>query len=95
MKELNQTYQKGTKTYTQIHSSVQAYIYEVTDSETDHIYYEVFEKRYNRRFDCISYPTDKAFGKWAWCISRGKDQKLALEAAINRFKLLSGRKEAA
>ncbi len=95
MRELNQTYQKGTKTYTQIRSSNQGYIYEVTDSETDHIYYEVFEKRYNRRFDCISYPTEKAFGKWAWCISRGEDYKSALDIAIKRLDFLSELERAA
>lgn len=30
------------------------------------ISYEVFKKKYNKRFDCISYPTSKAFGSWAW-----------------------------
>ncbi|WP_136468995.1 hypothetical protein [Flagellimonas onchidii] len=95
MKELSQAYQKGTKTYTQIRSSCRAYIYEVTDSKTDHIYYEVFERRYNRRFDCISYPTDKAFGKWAWCISRGIDDQKALRVAIKWFEFPNTEKIAA
>ncbi|MCL6264925.1 hypothetical protein [Flagellimonas myxillae] len=95
MKELKLKYQKGTKTYTQIRSSCRAYIYEVKDSETVHIYYEVFERRYNRRFDCISYPTNKAFGFWAWCCSRGKDHQMALRAALKRFEFLSKQKEAA
>jgi hypothetical protein len=95
MKELSQTYPKGTKTYKQICSSNQGYIYEVADSENDHKYYEVFERRYNRRFNCISYPTDKAFGKWAWCISRGKDHQKAFREALKRFGFLSEQKEAA
>lgn len=95
MKELKPKYQKGTKTYKQIMNSLKAFIYKVTDTETDHIYYEVFERRYNRYFDCISYPTDKAFGKWAWCISRGNDNRKAFEVAIKRFEFLSEQKIAA
>lgn len=95
MKELQPQYYKGTKTYTQVHSSCHAYIYKVTDSETEHIYYEVFERHYNRRYDCISYPTDKAFGKWAWCISKGNDHIKALEAAFKRFDYLNKQKEVA
>lgn len=95
MKELDMIRGQGTKTYTQIRSSCRAYIYEVTDSQTDHIYYEIFERRYNRRFDCFSYPTEKAFGSWAFCISRGKDHQKALRAALKRFEFLSEQKEAA
>ncbi|PRX54412.1 hypothetical protein [Flagellimonas meridianipacifica] len=95
MQELKQKYYNATKTFQQIGISDQAYIYEVTDLETDHIYYEVFERRYNRRFDCISFPTDKAFGKWAWCISRGADHKSALKAALLKFELLRVQEAAA
>ena len=95
MKELEPIIKKGTKTFSQIVRSTRAYIYKVTDTETEHIYYEVFERRFNRRFKCISYPTDKAFGKWAWCISKGKDHIAALESTLKRFDLLSEQKQAA
>ena len=95
MKGLKSHYQRVTRTYVQLLQSDGAYMYEVTDSETDHVYYEVFEKRYNRRFNCICYPTDKAFGKWAWCISRGNDHVMAFEAALKRFEFLHEHREAA
>jgi hypothetical protein len=95
MKELDMIIKKGTKSFSQIESSTRAYIYRVTDTETDHVYYEVFERRFNRRFKCISYPTDKAFGKWAWCISKGEDHLGAHKAALKRFNFINVLKEAA
>jgi len=95
IKELDEVFRKGSKTYTQIGKNDNAYLYEITDSHTDHIYYEVFKRQENRRFNCISYPTDKAFGKWAWCISRGNDHIKAHEAAINLFHMLSVVKQVA
>lgn len=51
-------------TFTQISKTGWGFIYEV---EYDgHIHYEVFKKRLNHRFGTVSYPTDKAFGVWAW-----------------------------
>lgn len=41
-----------------------AYLYEVQDEGK--IYFEVFQKRINRRYSSISYPTANAFGIWAW-----------------------------
>ncbi len=95
MKELDMIIKKGTKSFSQIEISKRAYIYKITDNHTDHIYYEVFERRANRRFSCISYPTDKAFGKWAWCISKGENNIVAHEAALKRFNLICERKQAA
>ena len=40
------------------------FIYEV--DHDGHRHYEVFKKRLNHRFATVSYPTDKAFGIWAW-----------------------------
>lgn len=95
MKELNLIIKKGTKSFKQIERSIRAYIYEVTDTETDHVYYEVFERRTNRRFKCISYPNDNAFGKWAWCISKGENHVAALEYALKKFNLISKLEQAA
>ena len=50
--------------FTQLAKTKSAYLYLVDTG--DRIYYEVFRKRINRRFACVSYPTDRAFGIWAW-----------------------------
>lgn len=54
---------KGFK-FTQISLTYHGFLYEVNTG--DRIYYEVFKKCVNRRFARISYPTNKAFGIWAW-----------------------------
>lgn len=95
VKELEIVIIRGKKSYEQIRKSERAYIYKVTDTGTDHVYYEVFERRFNRRFKCISYPTDKAFGNWAWCVSRGKNHIAALDYASKRFDFITGMKQAA
>lgn len=61
--------------FRQIRATKRGYLYEVTDCS---IYYEVFEKRINKRFACISYPTSKSFGIWAWTYPN-------LENAIKRL----------
>lgn len=50
--------------FTQISKTNSAYVYEVNSG--DMIYYEVFRKRINHQYGCISYPTNKAFGIWAF-----------------------------
>lgn len=50
--------------FNQILKTEYGYIYEVRGDGT--IHYEVFERRENTLYDCVSYPTDKAFGIWAW-----------------------------
>lgn len=50
--------------FTQISKTNSGYIWKVNTGDT--IYYEVFKKRLNQRFNCISYPTNKAFDIWAW-----------------------------
>jgi len=50
--------------FTQISKTNSAFLYLINTG--DRIYYEVFRKRINHRYGCISYPTDKAFGIWAW-----------------------------
>ncbi|WKK66511.1 hypothetical protein [Lutimonas zeaxanthinifaciens] len=58
-----------------------AFIYEVNSGGSKH--YEVFKKRLNHLFGCISYPTSKAFGIWAWTYND-------LRAAIRKYNYLSG-----
>ena len=52
--------------FTQLKSSDRAYLYQVNSGHS--IYYEVFKKLINKRFNRVSYPTSKAFGIWAWTI---------------------------
>lgn len=43
-----------------------AYVYEVRGIEEGTCWWEVFERKVNTQFDCVSYPTSKAFGRWAF-----------------------------
>ena len=74
MKELKEYFSgKGqVKGYVfdQVFKTEYGYIYEVKGVKTVH--YEVFERKENTMYNCVSYPTDKAFGLWAWtCASFG------------------------
>lgn len=104
MKELKTTLQKGTKTFRQIEQSPKAYIYEITDIETQHVYYEVFYRKETKAIilpsgkmlpNRIAYPSNSDFGITAWCISKGSDQKLALKCALYRFNFLNECKKVA
>lgn len=53
---------KGFK-FTQLKKTEYAYLYEVDTGSS--IHYEIFEKKENTQFNCISYPSNKAFGIWA------------------------------
>lgn len=53
---------KGFK-FTQIKKTKHAYLYRVDTGTSKH--YEIFERRENTQFNCISYPSNKAFGIWA------------------------------
>lgn len=104
MKELKTIFWKGTKTFKQIRQSPNAYIYEIADVETKHVYYEVFYRKETKARilpsgkmlpDRIVYPSNSDFGITAWCISKGSDCKTALKSALHIFNRLSERKEAA
>jgi hypothetical protein len=71
---------KGFK-FTQITAAKHGFIYEVDTG--DRKYYEVFEKRVNRRYANISYPTSKAFGIWAWTCSTITKARLKLKEIEN------------
>ena len=70
--------------FNQIKKTDYAYLYEVKDSNRTH--YEVFLRKENTMYDCVSYPTDKAFGKWAWTI-------MDLQKAINKLELITYNEE--
>ncbi len=82
MKELSKTIQgrgevKG-RTFTQTKKGNKAYIYKVNGKNP---YFEVFKRKENKRFNQISYPTAKSFGKWAWTFN-------TLEKALIKFNKL-------
>ena len=61
--------------FTQIEKSASCYIYEVKTESSK--YYEIFKRVENTRFGCVSYPTNNAFGRWAWTyldLSKAKDK---------------------
>ena len=51
-------------TFTQIKKSEHGYIYRVNTD--DNFHYEVFYRKENKLYECVSYPSNKAFGLWAW-----------------------------
>lgn len=53
--------------FRQITSNGYAYVYRVKHPDVKEPYYEVFERRINEQYDCVSYPKSKSFGLWAWC----------------------------
>lgn len=63
--------------FTQIKKSEFAYIYEVNTGSN--IHYEVFKRKENSHFNCVSYPSNKAFGLWAYTYP-------TLEKALIRFE---------
>lgn len=78
MKELKEEFtgrgDVGGFLFKQLAKSDKAYMYEVNDE--GRIQYEVFERRENTRFNCVSYPGTQAFGNWAWCYD-SKDRALS------------------
>lgn len=84
MKELEEEFigkgqVKGFR-FTQLEQSRNAYLYEVNTGHS--IQYEVFYRKENSRFNCVSYPSNKAFGVWAWTYSD-------FEKATRIFDLMS------
>lgn len=63
--------------FNQIKKTDYGFIYEINSG--DKIYYEVFKRIENTMYNCISYPTSKAFGLWAWTIE-------SLEKAQEKLK---------
>lgn len=66
--------------FTQIRQTDKAFLYEVSAGGT--IHYEVFRKVVNDRYVCVSYPTSRAFGIWAWTY-------MSLERAERKFNELN------
>ena len=68
--------------FTQIEKSNKAYIYRIEADKLTH--YEVFTHKWNNRFNCVSYPTNNAFGVWAWTYRN-------LDKAMDKFNELNER----
>ena len=77
---------KGFK-FTQIKKTEYAYLYQVEDYSTNRMRYEVFKRRINKRYECVSYPKSKSFGLWAWSIFN-------YQKALQKFEEISLAKEA-
>ena len=52
--------------FTQVKKNEFGFIYKIEDF--GQVWYEVFKRKENSRFMCVSYPTNKAFGIWAWSV---------------------------
>lgn len=84
MKQLQQQFQgrgevKGY-TFTQIRVTDKGFIY--SKELNGSLSYEVFKRKENKRFDCISYPTSNSFGIWAWdCKTLERAEEI-----LNNFK---------
>ncbi len=50
--------------FTQIKQNQYGFLYQISDDINT--WYEVFHKKENSRYNCMSYPSNKAFGVWAW-----------------------------
>lgn len=70
--------------FTQVKKTEHGYIYKIDTKNT--ICYEVFHKRVNSQYNCISYPSNKAFGVWAWTYN-------TLDKALNKLEDIKTRKE--
>lgn len=68
--------------FTQIKKSDYAYVYKVDNGYS--VTYEVFFRKENTQFNCISYPSSKAFGIWAWSCTE--------HAYLDKFEELNERR---
>ena len=66
--------------FTNLRQTDKASLYEVSSGNSKH--YEVFRKVVNERYGCVSYPTSRAFGIWAWTY-------MSLERAERKFNELN------
>ena len=84
MKQLQQQFKgrgevKGYN-FTQVQKSDLGYVYQKELNGS--LSYEVFKRKENKRFDCISYPTSNSFGVWAWdCKTLERAEEI-----LNNFK---------
>jgi len=70
--------------FTQVKKTEYGYIYKIDTKNT--VCYEVFQRKVNNRYNCISYPSNKAFGVWAWTYN-------SLDKALSKLEGIKIRKE--
>jgi hypothetical protein len=68
--------------FSQKEASNKAYVYEVSGNENSK-HYEVFKRKENTYYDCVSYPTSKAFGIYAWCY-KSKEKAISKYNELNK-----------
>ena len=92
MKELKESFigkgQVRGFEFTQVKKTEFGYIYKVDTKNS--ICYEVFHRKENSRYNCISYPSNKAFGVWAWTTNNINKAKSILEDIQIRKELING-----
>ena len=66
LKELPEEFTRNGQTFTQIGYNPKTEICVYKRSyPSGGIGYEVFKRKINKRFHCVSYPGDESFGRWA------------------------------
>ena len=73
--------------FTQIKKSEYAYIYSVNNGFS--VSYEVFFRKENKQYNCISYPSSKAFGFWAWSATKNTYLDIFEELNSRRINALN------
>lgn len=73
--------------FTQIKKSEYAYVYKVDNGAS--VNYEVFFRKENTQFNCISYPSSKAFGIWAWSMTESTYLEKFKELNLRRINSLN------
>lgn len=67
MKQLEKEFTSKGDAFRQVAKNDFGYIYSITfEGKKEVNHYEIFEHKENTRFDCVSYPTENAFGIWAF-----------------------------
>ena len=92
MIELKKDFTKNGVHYQQLMKNEQIVLYRCSREEGLDTYYEVFKRKthtpdiyHNDTYEV--YPSDEAFGSWAWCCSNGK----SLEKVLRKhFQELQG-----
>ena len=63
--------------FNQLYEGDKAFLYEIVDGKKVH--YEVFRKKVNNQYACVSYPNSKSFGLWAWTFTNLEKAKLKFD----------------
>lgn len=85
MKELELSIRKNGFDYEQVARTAFGYVYSQR-SEGKIIAYEVFRRKENTQFNCISFPGNEAFGSWSWTYKN-------ITEALHRLNQLAAVKE--